>query len=223
MKKESKFAVFNYNENDNCMIEELMSYLDAKAIDVYKFFEVEPTEKAQIIIVPTKKEYDSLFNMENGRPQDAKVSLSSRGSLTRDGKILYLSIADYKNTTHAFSPGEKEQAIELYKKTLVHEFVHFVNVCFNKKNNCSFTEKFLVEGIACYLSGQKEGKNIDFNFEIDDVLNREKQPYDAYYALTKYFIEHYDKQVVLEIFQSSRQARELLCSELFEKTKSQTC
>lgn len=221
MKKETKFAIFEYCENDDCLIDQLAVYLDEKAIDIYNFFEVEPKEKVQILIVPTKNKFDVLFNLKNGRPKDAKVALSSRGTLTLDNEILFLSIADYKNTTHAFAQEQKEEAVELYKKTLVHEFVHFVNVCFNKKMGCSFTEKFLVEGIACYLSGQKENKKIDFNFQIDDVLNREKQMYDAYYVITKYFVEHYDKAFVLEIFQSSRQARELLCSELFDKVKTQ--
>lgn len=220
MKKETKFAIFDYNENDNCLIDQLAIYLDEKAMDIYNFFEVEPKEKVKIIIVPTKKEFDVLFNLKNKKPKDAKVGLSSRGTLTLDNEILYLSIADYESTTHAFLPEQKQEAIELYKKTLVHEFVHFVNVCFNKKNGCSFTEKFLVEGIACYLSGQKANKKIDFNFKIEDVLNIEKQLYDAYYVITKYFVEHYDKKYVLEIFQSSRQARELLCSELFEKVSA---
>ena len=39
------------------------------------------------------------------------------------------------------------------------------------------------------------------------------------HKIENYFVENYDKRYVLEIFQSNRQARELLKDELYDKAK----
>ena len=66
-------------------------------------------------------------------------------------EIYYLSINDYKNTSHTID-------FDMYKKTILHEYVHYVNRLFCIKNNCNFSTKYLSEGIATYLSKQNENK-----------------------------------------------------------------
>ena len=46
-----------------------------------------------------------------------------------------------------------------------------------------------------------------------------KSCYDGWYLITKFFVENYDKDFVLEIFQSNRMARELLKDELYDRAK----
>ena len=54
---------------------------------------------------------------------------------------------------------------------------------------------------------------------MDEVLDRnpEKRNYNAYYLLVKYLVEHYDKTFVLNLFTSSRQAKEFLINELYDE------
>ncbi len=218
MQKIAKFAKFNFDKSDEDLIDELADYLDSQVAEIYNFFEVEtPQEKVEIDIISTKTEYDKKFKLLNGWQVDEEVPKSARGCFAK-GKILYLSIHDYKNTTHAFEKQDTKKAIEGYKKTLVHEYVHFVNDLFNKRHGCSWTEKFLVEGIATYLSHQKDEETVPFDFTLTQLMK--KDDYSAYYLVTKYFVENYDKKYVLEVFQSSRMARELLTNELFDKAKN---
>ena len=217
---ESKFATFNYEENDKDLIESLSEYLDTNAMAVYDFFEIDiPENKAVINIIPTKIEYDDLYRKTRKLSDDYKVEGWNIGNC-RNGIITYLSLHDYKNTTHAYKDVPFEEALDYYKKTILHEYVHFVNENFNKVHDCCYTEKYLVEGIACYLSGQKDSQKIPFNFTCEQILNRGNSYYNAYYLLTKYFVENYDKDYVLDVFQSNRQARELLQNQLFDKAKS---
>ena len=110
----------------------------------------------------------------------------------------------------------------MYKKTLIHEYVHYVNELFTLKNQCSPTQKYLSEGIAVYLSEQKKNRNIKFDFTLEQILSKDdaKFSYDGGYLTTKYLIENYDKEFVFQLFKSNRQAREFLVAELYEKTKT---
>ena len=218
VKKESKVATFIFKKVDEDLIIELSEYLDNQADRIWNFFELKFDKKVIIKIVPTKKEYDDCFRKTHNMSKDAVVEGWSIGNC-RNGIITYLSLKDYKNTTHAYKDADFCDALEYYKKTIVHEYVHFVNERFNEIHNCNYTEKYLVEGIATYLSRQKEGQKISFDFNCEQLLDKNNNFYNAYYLVTKYFVEHYNKEYVLEIFQSNRQARELLRNELFEKAK----
>ena len=79
----------------------------------------------------------------------------------------------------------------------------------------------MVEGIAIYLSKQKENKKINFDFILEDVLETDmrKTKYDAFYLVTKYLVENYDKEFVLDLFTSSNQSKKFLENELFNKVK----
>ena len=136
--------------------------------------------------------------------------------------VFYLSLNDYKNTAHKFDKKHYKEAFEHYKKTLVHEFVHFVNLeCFNRIRKCGRPAKYLSEGIATYLSGQKDNKKIIFDYSIDDIMHFDynKSCYDGWYLVTKYLVENYDKQFVLSLFESNREANDFLQNELYEKAK----
>lgn len=216
MEKESKYALFKYEEVDSSFIDELIEFFDSKVQDIYAFFEIKKINtKAIINIVPTKEEFDRLFKDEYG----FNAPRYSRGICKKDGSINYLSIKDYDNTTHAFNEEDYDEAYKDFKKTLIHEYVHYVNQLFNKENDCGPTAIYLREGIAIYLSNQKENKVITSDFTLEDILtnNSNKKIYDAYYCLVKYLVENYDKEFVLDLFMSNRKAKEFLVEELFDK------
>ena len=219
MQKVSKFAVFSFQECDKDLIDELANFLDEHAIKVYEFFGVEQAQnKVEINIIPTKSEFDEEYKRIYSLPQNSSVKNWIIGTF-HEGVITYLSLNDYKNTAHKSIMSDLSQAREYYKKNILHEFVHYVNEIFNKLNNCPETEKYLVEGIATYLSGQATD-NFTFDFSCEDLLVENKNFYDAYYLITKYFVENYDKQTVLKALRSSQFARQILKNELFNRAKA---
>lgn len=223
VQKVSKYAIFNYQENDNCLIDELISYLDSQAERIIRFFDVKlPKDKLAINIIPTKKEYDEMLKKQNNSSEDFVVPKWAIGQyLGNKNCINYLSINDYKNTSHAFREDSYLLAVQYYKKTLVHEFIHYVNKLFNVQNNNCGTSKYLREGIAVYLSGQREKQEIFFDFTLEQLLETDvsKSCYNGYYLVTKFLIENYDKDFVLDLFKSSNKSKKFLEQELYEKAK----
>ena len=222
MRKENKYAIFNYKKIDEDLIDILSSYIEEKAHIAFDFFQVSPPKtKVKIKIISSKIEYDNYYiKMYNLQPETKLYGWMIGNFNFEKNQITYLSLHDFKNTTHKLKDVPYEQAVDYYKKTILHEFVHYVNGLFRKKHNCGYAENFLTEGIATYLSGQNENSTPNFDFSLDEVLDRNKNIYGAYFLLTKYFIENYDRDFVLNIFQSSRQSRELLKNELFKRTEN---
>ena len=218
MIRESKYAIFNFELCDENLINELMKYLDSNAYKIFQFFDVEiPSKKVPINIIPTKREFDKTFKKDWGYDcEDWGVGYSKNLTIT------YLSLNDFKNTKHSLLNVKYYDAIDYYKKTLLHEFVHSVNELFKIKNNCGYTVKYLREGIATYLSGQKENISISFDYTIEQLLETDssKSCYDGYYLITKYLLENYDKSLIMDLFKSNRKATEFLKTELYKKAKT---
>ncbi len=223
IQKVSKYAIFNYKEDDNCLIEDLIIHLDSQAERIIQFFNVIlPKEKLLINIIPTKKEFDEIHMSHSNTNVDFVVPKWAIGGYSeKKNCINYLSINDYKNTTHSFKEKDYFDAVEYYKKTLVHEYVHYINKLYNIQNNNGNTAKFLREGIAVYLSGQREKQDIIFDFTLEELLETDvtKSCYNGYYLITKFLIEYYDKDFVLDLFTSSNQSKKFLKQELYDKAK----
>lgn len=218
MVKESLFTVFYYENESENLIEELCQYFDNHCPSILEYFEIiQMPFKVKINIIPTKNEYDVLFKEEFG----FEANKSSRGFCTKDASINYLSINDYKNTTHKFEKDEYFKVLEGFKKTLIHEFVHIVNKVFNKIHNCGFSAPYLFEGIAIYLSKQKENEDYDFDFTIEELLTKDssKRKYYACYLIVKYLIENYSKEKVFELLKDKEYAQQFLKEELYDKAK----
>lgn len=215
---ESRYAIFNYNESDKVLVQELSKYLDDNAINIIEYFEIEPSilKKVEINIIPTKKEFDELYKKTHKLSIDKKVPNWIVGFSGK--KITYLSLFDYKNTVHAFKQEEYENKLKYYKKTIVHEYVHFINMLFNKKMDCNFTSKYLIEGIACYLSHQYDDKEKIIKSSLDDIINCKNCTYVEFYTLTDYLINNYSKDKVFELLQSSEKANVFLKEELYDRT-----
>ena len=219
MVKESLFGIFYYEEESSSIIDDVCEYFDSCCKGVMDFFDIkEMPFKVIINIIPSKEKYDELFKEEFG----FDANKSSRGFCKKNGSINYLSINDYKNTTHAFADKDYDKALEGFKKTLVHEFVHIVNKVFNKENKCGFSEPYVFEGIAVYLSKQKENEVYNFDFTLDEVLTRDtrKRKYYSYYLIIKYLLENYDREVFFDLLRDKEYAEKFLKEELYEKAKN---
>ena len=196
MEKETKYYKFTYSKEDEDLIVVLEDYLNQKREDIFNFFDSSlQKEQVEINIIPTKKEYDEIAKKIRGVEEIAKWSIG----FVHENIIEYVSLHDYKNTAHAFSEDRYLEKLDYFKKTIAHEYVHFVGGLYCKKNNLEWPVKFLNEGIALYLSGQKDNMDSPFNYTIEDILES-KSSYDAWYLLTKYIIEEYGKEYFLKLF-----------------------
>lgn len=219
MRKECKSAVILFEDVDRELAEILAKYLDDNAQRIYDFFEIKPSkEKAKINIIPTKKAYDELYRAMYNLPVDYKVEKWKIGTC-KDGEITYLSIHDYKNTSHKFDEEGFDKALLQYKKTILHEYVHFVNEKFNQIHGCTDTEKYLLEGIATYLSGQNEDVTLPLTLTKDEILDENNNYYNDYYLLTKYLVENYNKTVILQVLKNKSFARGVLENDLYDKAQ----
>lgn len=216
MERITDYYKFTYSKSDEDLIIELEDYLNQKREDIFNFFDNSlQKEQVEINIIPTKKEYDEISKKIRGIDSIPNWSIG----ISHDNKIEYVSLHDYKNTAHAFEEDRYLEKLDYYKKTIVHEYVHFVGYLYLKKNNASDPLKYLNEGIATYLSGQKDNIIITFNYTLEDMLES-KNNYDAWYLLTKYIIEKYGKEYFLELFRN----RELAIKEtprLFEELQKE--
>ena len=129
MRKNSQFATFYFDKEDEILIDEISAYLDNKAKAILDFFELDVAKDLkflQIYIIPTKKQFDEEYKKDKNLPQSTKVEDWVIGYFNnKDKKIVYLSLNDYKNTAHVGIMQNYDEALDYYKKTIVHEFVHF--------------------------------------------------------------------------------------------------
>ncbi len=196
MEKITKYAIFNYSIEDEDLIIELEEQLNKNVEEIYSFFDSSlPRNVVEIKIIPTKQEYDERSKKRRNINEIPKWSIGSY----YDNTIEYVSLYGYKNTAHAFDEDKYYEKLDYYKKTIVHEYVHFVADLYCKKNNLNHPIKCFNEGIAQYLSHQREGQIITFDYTLEDILYKNNS-YVGWYLLTKYIIEEYGKDYFLELF-----------------------
>ena len=197
------------------MVEEISKYIDEKCANIFDFFEVEVPEKLLIInIISTKDEFDKLFETAWGYAPENYA----RG-FAKDNVITYLSIFEYDHTTQKYNPEDFDKALLDYKKTVVHEIVHYVNNLFRQKHNCGYTERYISEGLAICLSGQKDDLKVNFDCSLDSLL-LSKDNYNGYYLVTKYLLDNYNKELIFDLIKSNRKPREFLVNELYDRAKN---
>ena len=188
MRKNSQFATFYFDKQDEILIDELSDYLDNKAKAVLDFFDLDIAHDLiplQIYIIPTKKQFDEQYKKDKNLPQSTKIEDWVIGYFNnKDKKIVYLSLNDYKSTAHVGLMQNYDEALDYYKKTIVHEFVHYANHLYCDKHNCPYTNKYLAEGLAGYLSKQRENLDVKFNFSLKDILGN-RACYDGWRLTTK--------------------------------------
>lgn len=221
MQKECESAVFYYGDEDQNIVNEVSQYLDNNVDKIWEFFEIKkPIKKVKILIYKNKSEFDEAYKLDNDLSSDYQVPKWVVGTGTKNGSISLLSLNGYEGTAHAFNQDEYNLALLKFKKRVVHEYVHFANMQFNKEHNCWYTAKFLVEGIAILLSEQyKDYQTLILDCTKRQILNNNYDcKYYNYYLLTRTLVENYDKNFVLKLFQSSREAKEFLDETLFEQT-----
>lgn len=206
MNKIFKNAIFEYDKIDEDLILELNDYIDKHVDLIYNFFGNDIKREIPIIhIISTKKELDKIYCESKKVPSAPSWVVGFTGN--KD--IFYLSVKQYECFSHVFKTNNYEENLEYYKKTIIHEYIHFVNMLFNKKYDVQLTSKYLVEGIAMFLSKQNDNKQLSFNYSLDDILNSNNN-YNGWYLVTKYIIENYSQKFLMELFKDKEKSRMFL-------------
>ena len=208
MKKIFKNAIFEYDKEEKYLILDLNNYIDEHVDEIYNFFGNDiDREIPYIRIITTKEELYKLYRHYHKLDESEQIPKWLIGFTNNEG-IFYLSINDYKNTDHAFEKEDYEINLEEFKKTIIHEYIHFVNILFCKKNKCHYTIRYLSEGVALVLSKQKEQNKI-FKFSLDDILNG-RNCYNGWYLVFQYIINHYDQKLIIELFKDCNSAKKFI-------------
>ena len=220
--RETNHAIFNYSENDSNLINELSNYLTDDNINkIYNFFDKNlEKEKPIINIYETKEEFDNVYKKIYDLKSDYDVPnwlVGFADPITM--QIYYLSLNDYKNTSHAFKEEDYAEKLDYFKKTILHEYVHFVHYLFCIKYKCDLPSKYLTEGIAQYLSRQVDDNKLSFNYRLDEIIGSNDN-YKAFYILTKYLIDNYSHEFVLELIKAKENSVKYLMEVLFDEVKN---
>lgn len=195
MEKNTLYAKFKFEKQDEELVNILEDYINQNAERIFEFFDSSLEKKPlEIEIIPTKKEYDERQKERRGVDEIPKWSVG----VYFDNKIEYVSFNDYQNTAHAYPEETYEESLEHYKKTIIHEFTHYVLKLYIEKHNNDEPLKYLNEGIAQYLSGQRDNQVFDFNYSLDDIL-KSQSCYPAWYLMVKYILEEYSRSYFLKL------------------------
>lgn len=210
MNKITDSAIFNYEFDDRFLVEKLSDYINEHKDNIYSFFNMNfDNEKPIINIINKKEKLDNIHRKFNNLKDTDEVPKWLVGLSASDMQIYYLSLNDYNSTSHAFKKENYEIQLEMYKKTILHEYMHYVNRLFCKKNNCSYSIKCLSEGIAQYLSNQKDDSAIQFNYSLNEILTS-NNGYNGWYLVTKYILENYSHELVLELLKDGSRTEKFI-------------
>ena len=203
-------VIFNYKEEDSLLINELESFINDNKKRICDFFNINVENNKPIInIIDKKNKLDDIHRKFNNLKSNVEVPKWLIGLSGPDMQIYQLSINDYDNTSHAFKKEEYEINLLKYKKTMLHEYIHYINRLFCKENNSDFSIKCLREGIAQYLSGQKDNDLLEFNYSLEDILNG-NSCYNGWYLVTKYIVENYPHEMFLELSKDKNKAEDFI-------------
>lgn len=204
MELSTKYAKYYYEKQDEDLIKGLDEYIKKYAEDIYNFFDPSLERKqVEVHIIPTKEEYDNIVKKYRNVDEVPNWDIGNTG----EGIIRYVSLKDYNNTAHSFKPEDYDKALEDYNKTIVHEYVHFVTIQYQIKNNINKPLRYLIEGIAQYLSHQRDGLKRTFNYSLEDILES-KSCYMGYYLITKYILDNYGKEYFFKLLSNKDYALE---------------
>ncbi len=192
------YAIYSYDEADFELVKSIENYLNNNAKTIFKLFGFVPQKKANIFIIPTKKEYDET--LQKIRNNDSPIPEWNVGTTSYKGNIYYLSLRDYKNTTHKNILQDSLNVMSYYLKALFHEYIHFVTFEYCYLREFPIPCKCILEGIAQYYSEQKDISTLKFDYSLEDILYG-SNCFDGWLLYVNYIVKHYNEDYLLGLLE----------------------
>ena len=176
----NKIKDFNINEK----VEEIHR-------DLQIFFDIELEEEPKIIYLNSRKELDETYEKySKEKPKDWVIAF------VNDDGIFIVSYDKFEEISNGIH--KKEEFLQILK----HEFVHKY---FREKAGTGFPN-WLNEGLANYLSDKEKKKPSDEDlldvFEFFNKGYNNSKVYSIGYFWTKYLIENFGKEKLLDLLTS---------------------
>ncbi len=192
------YAVYSYDNVDFELVKSIDNYLNNNAKKIFELFGFIPEKKANIFILPSKKEYDET--LQKIRKNSSPIPSWNVGTTSYSGNIYFLSLRDYKNTSHKDILLDSVNVMSFYLKCLFHEYIHFVTYEYCYLRKFPIPCKCILEGIAQYYSNQKDISTLKFNYSLNDILYS-SNCYDGWLLYVNYIVNHYNEDYLLGLFE----------------------
>lgn len=175
-----KYFDIYYTSSDKDYIEEVINTLNSSLGEYLAFFNLDQlTQKVLIKFYNNFEEFKIYYENTRNHPYRHGVVGSAE-----DNEIHMLSL-------HERLKERPQDNFNTFIMGVKHELVHICHIAFrgNSRGN------WLAEGLASYLGSPRYEETLE-GCTLEDLQNRPKYKYC--YTLTKYMIEHYSHEKVLE-------------------------
>lgn len=173
------FEIF-YTSKDQEYIEEVINTLNASLVEYLRFFNLEKlNQKVVIKFYDYLDEFKSYYETTRNHPYKHGIV-----GITNDNQIHMLSLEERLKE-------RPQDNYEIFLMGVKHELVHICHIAFKGNSNGSW----LAEGLATNLGSPRYEETLE-GCTIEDLNKRSKYKYC--YTLTKYLIENYSHEKVLE-------------------------
>lgn len=213
MIKELKYIALEYTNKDIEYIEELTNYLEKETERVVEFFNIKNFENKVKI-----KLYDNIDTFREDVNKIIKRNVPDWMcglSFNKEDNIEYIYTLSLEELRKA--DGHKNANLIYLEQVILHEFTHSCNSIVSKKLEVIW----FVEGLATYVSGQINNKEILFtnDMTLDKMIDMNQGiNYINYYSLFKYTYETYGYNYIMKLLKDNNLLKEVT-PKLLEEAK----
>lgn len=204
MIKELKYITLEYTNKDIEYIEELTNHLEKETERIVTFFNIKKFEnKVKIKLydnIDTFREDVNKIIKRNVPDWMCGLSFNKEENIEC---IYALSLEELKK-----AEGHNNANLIYLEQVILHEFIHSCNSIVSKKLEVIW----FVEGLATYISGQINNKEILFtnDMTLDKMIDMNQGiNYINYYSLFKYTYETYGYDYIMKLLKDNNLLKEV--------------
>ena len=219
MKKELKYIVLNYTEDDSEYINYLIQELDKICEEIVNFFDIEEFGKKVNVTLNNNMETFEEKYKKTGYPlEDDGTFPNWICGFSYRKNVETLCLREYRNTAN-----RSEVNVQDLLHLILHEFTHACHEKVMRNPNKSYM--WLSEGLATTLSHQHDNDDDVFTASLEDMMFG-LADYKNYHIMFKYVLETHGRDFVLKLIHSYKALEEYTpmlyyeVSQVYKKNKS---
>lgn len=209
MRKELKYIIIDYTENDMEYIDSFCNVLDIECENVVSFLNIDKFgEKVKVKLWNDIDDFRNIYKTTFYKDDYNKQVPDWISGFALTNEVQTLSLSEYRKTKN-----HENATITDLQKLIIHEFTHAAH---NKIHN-NRVMLWLTEGLATTLAHQYDDKELKFDATLDEIKNG-KVSYVNYYVMFNYILNKYGKEYIIKLIKDE----ELLRNEtdkLYKETK----